>query len=237
MDLPSYEEFIGKHKGDTAFVCGAGLSFYNIINHPGFERIHDHVVVSVNSSFVAMRDWDKGDPDKRYWISNDALCRWWDYWIDVKAAKANKIVRDSWKKHFKEIPDFYQFHCRPTPEDTINSEDTGLCYCSSVPSAVDLCIQMGCKNIYILGLDHDFDIEGRSHFWQMLNPKDQPQRIDKKLATHQEQKNAFKYNDLAFSALRQFAIERGVSVVNCNIESKVEAFLKKPFEHIIGELR
>lgn len=231
MNLPNYTEFIDKHIGETAFVCGAGLSFYDCVKNSDFSKIFNHVVVSINSSFIVM-PWDSGSQEKRYWISNDALVRRWSYWSKVKKAKAYRIVRDSWAKYFDEIPDFYQFSPRPTSENIINPEDTGLCYCSSVPSGIDLCLQMGCKKIYLLGVDHYFDKDGKSHFWQKLPLEKQPVRSDNKLASHLEQAYAFSFNDFSFPALNNFAKKCNAKIYNCSMKSKVNCFSKIEFNQI-----
>ena len=183
------------------------------------ERINKHVVVTVNSSYIAT-SWDDGDPDKRYWVSNDSICRWWDYWPRLKESKCNRIVRDSWEKYFPEIPDFLQFSPRPTSEDTVDPDDEGLCYCSSVPTAVDLCLQMGCKRIFLLGVDQYMFMD-KSHFWQFMNIKNQPKRCDGGMATTRQQRETFKYNNLAYPALRKFADHIGSTIYNCNIKSNV----------------
>jgi hypothetical protein len=87
--------------------------------------------------------WQTCTPDNLYWVSNDALVRWWDYWQKIKASKATRVVRDSWKKYEKELKDFYYFWPRPTSEGICNPDDEGLAYCSSVPTSIDLCVQMG----------------------------------------------------------------------------------------------
>ena len=235
MTLKPYTEFINRHDGETAFICGAGLSFYDCMSHAVFNRIFDHVVVSVNSSFISM-PWSEGSPDKRYWISNDALVRRWSYWESLKNAQANKIVRNSWSPYYNEIPDFYQFWPRPTAENVVKSEDKGLCYCSSVPSALDLCLQMGCKTVYLLGVDQYFDKDGNSHFWQKLPRSKQPVRLDRKLASHAEQTYAFVYNNMAFPALANLAKEWNAKVYNCSIESRVKAFDIKSFNQVMGEM-
>lgn len=218
--LESYLKLRGKHEGENAFVVGAGTSLYRELD-PSLQldkEIHNHVVVTVNSSFIIM-PWDTGDPNKRYWVSNDSLCRWWDYWPRLKESKCNRIVRDSWEKYYAEIPDFLYFSPRPTPEDTINPEDEGLCYCSSVPTAVDLCLQMGCKRIFLLGVDH-YMSRNKSHFWQFMNINNQPKRSDGGMAMMREQRNVFRYNDMAYAALRGFADHLGADLYNCNPESK-----------------
>ena len=98
MNLKPYTLLKDKHVGEAAFVVGSGTSLNNL----DISGIHNHVVICVNSSIVLM-NWAKGKADKRYWISNDAFCRKWSYWKDVLDAKANRIVRDSWRKYFREL--------------------------------------------------------------------------------------------------------------------------------------
>jgi hypothetical protein len=235
MSLKPYTILKGKHEGETAFVVGAGTSLLECLKTPRWDEIHDHVVVSINSSFIEMA-WGSGDPDRRYWISNDALCRWWDYFQQVKKAKANRIVRNSWEKYYKEIPDFLYFWPRPTSEGICKPEDEGLAYCSSVPTGIDLCIQMGVKRIFLLGVDQ-YQKDGKSHFWQFYRPGEQPRRIDRRLASWGEQTNAFNYNDIAYPALKKLADVKGVEVFNCNPESRVDAFDKITFEQALDRIK
>ena len=231
--LESYLRLKGKHTGENAFIIGAGPSLYKELTNKRLDnRINDHVVVAVNSSCIIM-DWDQGSSYKRYWISNDALCRRWSYWEGLKKSKCIKVVRDSWERYYKEIPDFLQFSPRPTSEGVINPEDEGLCYCSSVPSAVDLCLQMGCKRVFVLGVDHSV-LKGKTHFWQFFDTKDRPFRFDRGMATLGEQNNAFRYNDLAYPALRGFADRLGAKVYNCNPNSRaIDVFDKIELEEAL----
>jgi hypothetical protein len=223
-ELKPYTDLCGLHKGMLAFIIGAGTSLFDVMNLDDFASIHNHVVVSVNSSFIIM-PWHAGEPDCRYWISNDALCRRWSYWPSVKTAKANRIVRSSWGVYYDEIPDFYQFWPRPTSEGVISPEDDGLAYCSSVPTSIDLCIQMGCKKIVLFGVDQ-YMTDGKSHFWQFWPEAQQPKPTGMKLATRSAQRYAFHFNNIAYPALDKFAKIRGVSIYNGNPKSQVVVFDK-----------
>jgi hypothetical protein len=184
-------------------------------------------------------DWDKGKSDKRYWISNDALCRRWSWWEDVKKANCTKIVRDSWLKYADELEDFVYFKPRPTSEGVINPEDRGLSYCSSVPSAIDLAIQMGCRNIFVLGLDHN-KCGDKTHYWQLLwDEKDWPTQRQPAQQSYEGQKKVFEISLLAYEALYKFAKEKDVHIYNCYPLSEVDVFPKVNFLDgafdIIGE--
>ncbi len=235
LKLKPYTTLLNKHKGKNAFILGAGTSLLEFSNHPNFDSIHDHVVISVNSTIIIM-PWADGSKDKRYWISNDALCRRWTYWPFVKKCKAIKIVRDSWKKYYDEIPDFLYFWPRPTSESIVNPEDKGLAYCSSVPTAIDLAIQMGCKKIFLLGVDH-YRSKKRSHFWECYTKDRQPVMSLGGLPKWPQQKQVFDFNTKAYAALAKFAEFSGSEIINCNPKTKVSAFKTQSFDASLESIR
>lgn len=237
--MKSYKEFINKYEGETAFICGAGPSFYDIILSYKFYQIFKHVVISVNSTIISM-PWKNEkiygfdvDPNKCFWISNDAMCRRWSWWEDVKKAKCNKIVRDSWLKYEDELDGFYLFSPRPTSEDIINESDEGLAYCSSVPSGIDLALQMGCKTIYLLGVDHKESL-GYRHFWELLDKNRRPIANPPAQGSWENQKEVFEINKKAFKALNGLAQKKKAKIVNCQswIVSAIDEFEKEYWENI-----
>lgn len=233
--LCPYTDLLDHPNSGIAFVCGAGTSLeLDYAQHPRKDIIHKHTVISVNSS-IMMMPWGSGSIDNRYWISNDALCRRWGYWRQVMSANAIKIVRDSWKPYFSDIPDFYQFWPRPTSENIIQPKDLGLAYCSSVPSAIDFCIQSGYKKIVLLGVDH-YMIDGKSHFWQFWSKDKWPSGWQMLLSPKKQQQNVFEnYNQMAFSALDDFAKIKSVEIINTNPKSNVEVFDKLPLDQVLYE--
>jgi hypothetical protein len=235
--MKSYETLIDKYKGQnkSAFVLGAGTSLYNDWSTYRFQEVFDNVVVSVNSSIVSVQ-WENGDKNDRYWISNDSLCRRWTWWQKVKESQCIKIVRDSWKKYEKELPGFLVFSPRPTKENVINVDDKGLCYCSSVPSAIDLCIQMGCTNIFLLGVDH-CEIGGRTHFWQLMPEEYYQRQLKPAQGPFKQQQEVFKYNIMAYKALKEFAKIKNVGIYNCSMESKVDIFYKIDFDTCLNMIK
>ncbi len=223
--MKQYTELIGKHQGENAFVFGAGTSLVGLDITPTF----DHVNICVNSAILLM-SWETGSSDKRYWLSNDALVRKWSYWDIVRKCSANRIVRDSWLKYEDELEGFYVFSPSPTSEDIIDPGDTGLCYCSSVPSSIDLAIQMGAKNIYVMGLDQ-YTIVDKRYFWQYWPRKKQPHHKNgvTLLAPLTQQRWTFGYDMKAYKALLGFAETKNVDIYNCNVNSRVSIFPKIEF--------
>jgi len=231
--MQTYKVLENKHIGENAFVLGAGTSLYGL----DLRYIHDYVVLSVNSSILLM-PWDVGSNDKRYWISNDSLVRRWSYWERVKQAHAVKLVRNSWEKYYDEIPDFLYFWRRHTPENLIDPDDDGLCYCSSVPTSIDLAIYMGCKNIFILGVDQ-YSKSGKRYFWQLDDKIENPFMIFKNkisekgwLPNLRQQQWTYGYDKQAYEALEKYSKIKDVKIYNCNMMSRVNAFEKIKFDMV-----
>ena len=246
MHLKPYTILKDKHSGETCWIIGAGTSLLGFYKYENRDAIHNDVVIAVNSAIFAM-PWGlphtnkeityevDSNPDRRYWISNDALCRRWSWWDYVKKSKCIKIVRDSWSAYEKELKGFLYFWPRPTSEDVINPDDEGLSYCSSVPTSIDLAIYMGCKKIYLLGVDQ-YMSQDRSHWWQFLEGNNIPRRIDFVMALQSQQKEAFVYNNMAYPALKQYADKYEVSICNCNPQSQVNTFSKITFDQALSEI-
>lgn len=224
-----------RHFGEKCFVVGAGPS----IGFLNLEPIQSSVVIAVNSAAMLM-DWSEGDPDRRYWVSNDRLCIQWDYfWKYVQRAKCQKIVRTSWKKFDDQIRDynFRYFEPRQQESPAFLDNDPGLCSVSSIPTAVDLAILMGCKKIYLVGVDHKM-LHGNSHFWQFWERRKWPKRKDKASNFRPEQKHqvkVFEQNVDVFLTLQQHATNAGAVIKNCSSVSTLDMFEKVSLAHALGE--
>ena len=225
----NYTETLDRDFGtDTVFILGAGPSLFSCIqNNSFFSRLKEYgIVICVNSSIMTI------DPD--IFLTNDHLVTFWNYWEKVLNSKCIKIVRNSWLKYKDEIKDFYIFCPRSTPESDIDFEEQNLIYPSSVPSALDFSIQ--CKNInkiFLLGVDQCLDKKtGYHHFWEYLPKKQQPRSSKRIQANWESQEKVFKYNNMSYKALKEFAEYKNVEIYNCNENSNVNIFEKIKFEKI-----
>ena len=227
--MNTYTQLVDKHFGETAFILGAGPSLYSNMQIPVFNIIHKYgIVIAVNSGVMA-------DPKFDYWVSTDSLCKNWSWWDLVKKGKGEKVVRSSWEKYKKELDGFLYFEARPTPEDIINSNDIGLCYCNSFSASIDLAIQMGCLNIFLLGLDHKA-WNGNHHFWQGFPRHKQPRQIKPAQGPFSQQQSLFPIHLKAYKALEKFAKLKNVKIYNCNPDSDVEVFEKIKFKKVLSYL-
>lgn len=255
--MKSYEQLIDLHNGQNAFILGAGTSLFKITKDKNYNEIFNHVVVTINSSIIAT-NWKDGDSYGRYWTSNDVCAMLWSYWQQVVDSNCNKVIRSSWEKHydsFRPYEDlFFEFSprtgwdgapqninellygegCKEPQTDqekdlAIKEDERALCSISSIPSAIDLAIQMGCKKIFLLGVDH-YMAGGKSHFWDYYHPKDKPRvAIGGYRATHRMQKAMFEENQKTYAALNRFAEKKKAKIYMCNHQSRVKCFDKIDF--------
>lgn len=203
----TYTSLINKHDKCSAFILGAGPSLWYHTQDPFFSKIGDFgITISVNSSVMVCPDFD-------YWISNDSLCRRWSWWPLVKKGQGIKVVRNSWNKYKKDIGGFLSFDPRPTPANFIDPMDVGLAYCSSVPSAIDLSLQMGCKKIFLFGVDHS-EVDGKHHFWQFYPLSKHPFSAPSVQDSWKRQNDLFDMNISAYTALKKFAEYKNAEIFN-----------------------
>ena len=215
------------HLGQKCFVVGAGpsLDFQQIVL---FQ--HQHVVISVNSS-IMMMSWQYWNPNKdnSYWLSNDSLCMQWSYFKGyVITANCTKLIRTSWRKYYDQIEGqgFRFFAPRLSQNIPLESGDGGLCFGSSVLSAIDLALLMGCKQIYLLGVDQRMK-DGKSHFWQFWPQFRQPVYYSKVANSPKRQQRAvFDLNVPVFKALREYAGRLGAVIKNCSEFSLLKEYEK-----------
>ena len=224
LELKPYTTLRNTLDGSSIFILGSGTSLYDYYKDGSLSSVFKYPVITINAS-IMLTDWESGPKTGRYWISNDALCRRWSYWIKVLKSQLHGIIRDSWSRYFREVRDFYVFTARNKLNGEIQEDEDGLVGCSSVPSALDLAIQMGCNNVFLLGVDHYFK-SGKRYFWEYLTKGDQP--AHKRLQMHPErhQKQIFKQNDTAYDNLNKVAQKRNMGVYNCNLHSNVDIFKK-----------
>ena len=241
--MEKYYHLINKYqdKNISAFILGAGPSLYHILyncSQKDINKVSQNVVITTNSSILAgvnKLGWKKGDINNRYWISNDSLAMRWTWWQDVKESKCIKIVRNSWEKYKKDLDGFLFFKPRSTSEGVIDYEEKFLCYCSSIPSSLDLALQMGIKKIFLIGVDQDID-NGKHHFWQFFDKKNQPRQLKPAQGTWEQQKQSFVFNNMAYKALLDFSKYKNATIYNCNLNNKVGIFKNIEFSKCISKI-
>ncbi len=222
--------------GAECCILGAGPSLSNA----SADFICSMPCFAVNSAILYVK-WLNGEGKNRFWVSNDSLCLRWNYWDIVKKSNCNIVVRDSWCKYQSILPEnYHMFYPRKKNYDFEYSISDELCFCSSVPTCIDMAIGFGFKKIYIFGVDHNESNCG--YFWSTWKDSDKPKQVidfqgarnffTKPLALQQpidQRLEVWRENMKCFSFLNDVAKQRGITIVNMNPESKVKNFR---YEHM-----
>ena len=224
------ELFRNIHEGKKCFICGAGTS----IGHQDLTDIHDHPIVCVNSSILLMPWEHEGEITDRFWMSTDILCKQWDYfWNKVAKVECTRLVRNSWSRYAKEFKGVPMKYYSPRRTTTFPEwKERGLTAGSSILSAVDLALLMGCKRVILLGVDHK-NVNGNSHFWQNWPVKDRPRREGKPgnfMPCQRQQGRVFKSNMRSFDTFEKYSKKLGAKIYNASPISTIESFEKISLE-------
>lgn len=223
--MKDLERFRNIHEGKKCFICGAGCS----IGFLDLEGIHSYPVICVNSSILLMPWKEPGDVLSRFWVSTDVLCIQWDYfWSKVVRWECTRVVRNSWSRSSEKTKgiQFYYYHPRQNPTSIPEGTEKGLMAGSSILSAMDLALLLGCKQIFLLGVDHRMH-NGNSHFWQVWPVKDRPKREGKPgnfMPCQRQQSSVFKSNLRQFELLAEYANGLDAKIYNCSHISQVPTF-------------
>lgn len=218
------EQFRDLHAGNKCFVCGSGVT----VGIMELSGIHEYPVICVNSSVLLMPWEEPGDEKKRFWVSTDALCMQWDYfWNKVMKWEMIRIVRNSWARAVKELKGVeFKYYIPRRASGDIKSKEEGLMGGSSILSAIDLALLMGCKKVFLLGVDHR-NINGNSHFWQLWPKRERPRRDGKPgnyMPCQRQQGRVFKSNFRNFDILSKYAQTVKANIYNCSTLSEVKSF-------------
>jgi hypothetical protein len=101
--------------------------------------------------------------------------------------------------------------------------------------AIMSAMYMGCREIYLLGMDHDWlaDPGSEKHFYNARTLQNHS------VATGELGDYAARLKDAGelwqgYSALQQYAAKRGVKIINCTRGGYLDIFPRMPYEAIIG---
>lgn len=220
MIINTYQKLINKHMEDDCIILSSGPSLYDFF-YKNFDLniFKNKVIISVNASIIACKEklsWFKKG-QKRYWISNDSLTTRWNWFKIVENGFCIKIIRNSWLKqnHHGNTEGFLFFSPRKEQFEKINFNEIGLMSCSSTPSAIDLAIQMGCKNIYLIGVDHCRK-DNKRYFWEYFSKQKRPIYKRLKMDKWQKQKKIFQQNLITYKRLNEFAKFKNSKIYNCS---------------------
>ncbi|MHA2279379.1 MAG: 6-hydroxymethylpterin diphosphokinase MptE-like protein [Promethearchaeota archaeon] len=231
-------EFNGQFSGRTCFIVGAGPSLYGI----DLEPVRDHVVIAVNSGYVAT-------PWADFFVSDDWSVAHWSYFFrDLRQSRTTALLyedklaksagwfgdRSVLFRHQKGIciPDVYE---HDDPKKHIGETRT------SVGTAIMIAHIMGCSPICLLGIDC-MRKSGLRYFWQ-ISPylHNIPYRNDGvPIDRYKKCKIGGQINDYDLIDIKKTwsafgeAINKKSTVYNCSKESVLGVFPKMELGDLVG---
>lgn len=162
---PKIKSFYNIHKGKDCFIIGNGPS----LNKMNLEVLNDYYCFGMNKIYLI---WDRVDLQFDYYVAVNSLV----IEQSKKQIKSLKIPAFLNYNHSKEIPD---------KENIIKLDSGGLDgvfqqnMAAYVPEgytvtyvALQLAFFMGFKNVYLVGMDHNFNQKGEPNEEQILAAED-----------------------------------------------------------------
>ncbi len=244
------ERFKDCHKGERCFVLACGPS----IKQQDLSMLKDEICIGVNNFFVhkdyaLIRPNYHCAPDVLEWhnttVNEEYAIKWFremetrlQHTVLFLSHGDKEIIKQSNLFHNKEV---YYFHFRYNWE---NFEDTGVDAASPIPAgksvailAIEIALYMGCKQIYLLGCDHNWLLHyGESrHFYA----EDENVIVRPELGyTEFEGKGveeAFRYHIelwTQYKRIQQYAESHEIHIYNATPGSMLDVFPRVRFESL-----
>lgn len=220
-------------KGERCFICAAGATLSLLDLNP----LSTENVIVINSAITLLpwlHDKDINWSNNKFWITTDSTVLCWSYfWNQVLTSNLTKIIRYSpqWTQlnNIFDLSDFSFFDGKLKLE-TENTENELLSYTSAV-CAIDFAFLLGCKEIYILGLDHT-KLVGKTHCWELLDTIHHPINYKynrSRVEDFSNQESRFISNIKYFNFLEKKAKKNNINIFNCSDISMVNSFEKRDY--------
>jgi hypothetical protein len=236
------EEFRGRHKGMRCFIIGNGPS----LSISDLEALSGEITFASNRIY---RLYNKTDWRPSYWVGSDLevlrndreqLLR------TIKATKETTYFVTSIFKYFGEIPIIYYYYLiLPSFLRLHRFQDYEMEFrdnavlglgdgCTVTYIAIQLAVFMGCREIYLIGVDHNFSrtlIDGKI----ICNDdvKDYPD--DMNVGKHEifGATNPV-VTTHAYSVAREYCEAHGIRIANATRGGKLEVFERVALEDVLG---
>lgn len=221
---PRIEKFKDVHKGSRCFIIGTGPS----LRMDDLDTLKDNneICISMNGIYKSfgMTSWRPdyyvvGDIDTTYYGGEQIKA------MDVK----NKFVSDLAWCYSEEDKDMYKWHCRYRWEygvkpdfssDFARGTYAGLTI--TFDGAIPLAMYLGCKEIYLLGIDCNNYGNKTEHFFDKYGFENKAETGSLNI----------EQNILAYESARDFAEQNGVKIYNATRGGKLEVFERTNFDDL-----
>ena len=242
------QEFKNKHFGQRCFIIGNGPS----LTAQDLDRLQNEITFASNKIFYI---YDKTKWRPTYYCCFDKSCLKEEIDTIKKGGSYTKFLNYYPAAKFERTPEDHiwylafkgKFHVSTdyTKVDYTLSDDISR-YAMFVPnvtiSAIEIAIYMGFKEIYLLGVDHQYalQVDNSGHIHGRIQ-----QNKDVKanyFAGYDMKGNRVAdnvYNQdaatIGYKAAKKFAEERNVKIYNATRGGKLEVFERVDFDELMGQ--
>jgi len=216
------DELLDKHKGQMAFILGAGPS----LRLHDMSSLDDYVTFTVNSSIVKKPDCD-------YFVTDDSASANWSWFretaVNSRCTKFLHRAKLSERAYFfpedevvlydhvsQHSPDF-----DPKSEEGYELTKDGYIVASrtSVGSALHIAWLMGCDRIVLLGCDACYT-DNKRYFWQ-FDGEPRPHRTDSRVVRYQPNRPSVENQQVDLHCLEFCKYWDKIAAANPGIQKRV----------------
>jgi hypothetical protein len=237
-DKKRMEELREKHDGRRCFIIGNGPS----LTISDLEALRGEITFASNRIY---RLYDKTDWRPSYWVGADLELLWGDreqFLQMMKERKTTYFVTHFAKdfgteqniyyylvRHKLRIDKFRDYEVEFSGDATL-----GLGVgCTVTYIAIQLAVFMGCKEIYLIGVDHNYShvlVNG-----EMICNNDVKDYPDDMNVGNNEKFGAMNYTVTthAYSAAREYCEAHGIRIANATRGGKLEVFERVALEDVL----
>jgi hypothetical protein len=223
------KQFKNIHKGKRCFIIGNGPS----LKIEDLEKLKNEYTFAANKIFVAFEDTDWRPT---YYCIQDFKMITSEFEsikqkVDahVKFIAGNTLIKNN--IHLNDWIYFYLDISRFYPQYPNFAEDISECIFEGFTvtyANIQLAVYMGFKEIYLLGVDHNYfmNSESKNHFSDKYMG-------NKKMGKEYNLPH-LEYSTLAYEAAREYAEHNAIKIYNATRGGKLEVFERVNFDTIIS---
>lgn len=223
----------GSHKGERCFIIGTGPS----LTVEDLNLLKNEITFATNRIYEV---FDKTDWRPTYYVNQDhTLIR--TFTNEIKSVAATyKFVPIDYKDIF-EGPEYYfyvlkhkEFYPNPAPFSSEIHKYLAQGF-SVTYGAIQIALYMGFKEIYLLGIDHNYNVT-RDATGKPVRAKASVQNYSKAISNYMDMNNLPRIEEttIAYETAEQISRKLGVRIFNATRGGKLEAFERVDFDKIVN---
>jgi hypothetical protein len=235
-------KFKNIHQNERCFVIGNGPS----LTAQDLEKLKNEYTFAANKIFLV---FDDTDWRPTYYciqdfkvIQNDFVLITGKVQAKHKFIAGNTLVLEhtflqNWIYFYLDIRPFWKSYPKKNPLFSERIERRIYEGCTVTYANIQLAVYMGFKEIYLLGVDHNYSVN-RKHDGTIEKAETKDYFTDKYISPNQEfgkQLNlaVLEYSTLAYQSAREYADAHGIKIYNATRGGKLEVFERVDFDTLM----